>query len=84
MDAAPLTLADRVPMVCTVEDLCRFLQKSRSQVYRLLQTGLLPFQEIEPRIGAPRFRGADLLLWLDGHHAGLAATAHRVSARGTA
>jgi len=69
MKPAPLTLAESIPHACTVMDMCRLLQLSPSRFYELLKLQRLPFTEIEPRIGGPRFSGADVRLWLDGFYA---------------
>jgi predicted DNA-binding transcriptional regulator AlpA len=70
MSATPLTLADRIPMLCTVTDVCRLLQISQPRFYQLLKAQRFPFAEVRPRIaGGPRFRGADVRNYIDGHFA---------------
>jgi hypothetical protein len=64
------SLAEMIPHVCTITDVCRLLRMSRTTFYRLQATNGLPFGEILPRIhGGARFRGVDVQLWIEGHYA---------------
>jgi excisionase family DNA binding protein len=63
-----LTMDEPIPRACTVADLARILNISRPRVYQLLAAKKMPFSEIKPRIGGPRFRGSDVELWLEGHY----------------
>jgi len=68
--ARPLMLSERIPHVCTIDDVCRILQIGQSTYFAWTNSGRLPFAEIQPRIGrSPRFSGADLQLWIEGHYA---------------
>ena len=65
-----LSVSDEIPKVCTVNDVCRALNISRTQLYTLMRTKRFPIPEILPRLGrGPRFRGVDVELYLDGHYA---------------
>lgn len=66
---SPMTVDESIPKTCTVAQVCRILQLSRRRFYELLASGQIPFSEIKPRIGTPRFRGEDLQLWLEGGYA---------------
>lgn len=71
-----MTLAEHIPHCCTVDDVCRILQINRGTFYKRLETHAFPFAEIQPRIGHPRFSGADIQLYLEGHF-----SASRVTSR---
>lgn len=67
----PHTLAEPIPTVCRVVDVLRILQISKSQFFALRAKGTFPIPEIEPAIdSSPRFRGADVQAYLDGHQRG--------------
>lgn len=56
-----------IPMVCTIADVCRILQLSPSQYYRLRADNKFPIPEIQPRIGGrARFRGTDVRRYIFG------------------
>jgi hypothetical protein len=60
------TLAEPIPTVCSIADLCRILQMSRRSLDRARSRGSFPIPEIEPRLGPPRFSGAMVQAYLDG------------------
>jgi hypothetical protein len=64
-----LTLDESIPHVCTVADLCRIFQVTRRTLYTWLKESALPFSEIKPRVGHPRWSGADVRLYLEGFYA---------------
>lgn len=61
----PHTLGETIPTTCTIADLCRILQVSRGTLYAHLKAGTCPIQPIEPRIGQPRFPGAEVQAYLE-------------------
>ncbi len=69
MKAAPLTVDQAIPKTCTIADVCRILQVSRPRFYQWMHEQRIPFSEIRPRIGSPRYRGSDVQAWLDGEFA---------------
>jgi hypothetical protein len=64
-----MTLDEPIPHLCTVQDICRLLQMSPATFYAKLRDKRFPFAEVEPRIAGPRFRGADVRLYVDGFYA---------------
>lgn len=73
----PHALGETIPTTCTLADLCRILQLSRGTLYAHLKNGTFPIPEIEPRIGHPRFSGADVQAYL-AHRAAPRRQLHRV------
>lgn len=65
----PLAVGDPIPVMCKVRDVCRILQWSESRFYELLADQRIPFPEVKPRIGTPRFRGVDVQRYIDGGYA---------------
>lgn len=69
MKTPPMLTDESIPKTCTVAQVCRVLQLSPRRFYELRASGQIPFCEIKPRIGQPRYRGEDLQRWLDGEYA---------------
>lgn len=70
MKDAPFTVAERLPKVLTVKDVCRVLNISLAQFYLLKRKGTFPIQELLPKVTrGPRFAGADVQRYLDGEFA---------------
>lgn len=66
----PHTLAEAIPTVCTVADVCRILQVSESQFYVLRRKGAFPIPAIDPPIDSrPRFLGAHVQAYISGETA---------------
>lgn len=66
-DLSPHAVDQPIPMVCTIDDVCRILQVSESQFFNLRRTGRFPIPEIQPRLDKrPRFRGADVRSFITG------------------
>lgn len=64
---SPLMVDEPIPMVCTIEDICRILQLSESQFFNLRKQGVFPIPEIQPRLDKrPRFRGVDVRRYVNG------------------
>ena len=63
---APPLVGETIPLVCLVDDVCRLLRISRAQYFSLRKRGLFPIPEIEPRVGDPRYHGADVQRYLQG------------------
>lgn len=58
--ARPLTLAE-LPDMCTIDQVCAFLQIKRRKFHELWQTGVFPIPEVLPRLGRqPRFSKINL------------------------
>lgn len=56
-----------IPMVCTIDDVCRILQLSESQFFNLRRQGRFPIPELLPKIDKrPRFRGVDVRRFVNG------------------
>lgn len=67
----PHTLGERIPTVCRVADILRILQMSSSQFFALRKQGTFPIPELEPPLDSnPRFLGADVQAYLNGHQKG--------------
>ena len=65
-DRTPYDVDASIPMVCTIEDVCRILRLSASQFFKLRAQGRFPIPEILPPLGGrPRFRGADVRRWIN-------------------
>jgi len=64
---APHTLADQIPTVCTVADICRILQISQGTFYLQSRKGTFPIPRIDPPIDSrPRFFGEHVRQYLEG------------------
>lgn len=67
MKPAPFTVADTIPKVCTVADVCRALNISQRRFYELRSAHTFPIPEIRPRLTrGPRFSGVDVQLYIEG------------------
>jgi predicted DNA-binding transcriptional regulator AlpA len=67
MSAAPLTIAEPIPHVCTIADICRVLNISRPKFYVLRAEGKFPIPELLPKLGrGPRFAGEMVRQYLAG------------------
>jgi hypothetical protein len=62
----PFAVGDPIPKICKVTDVCGIFQWSRRQFYAHLANQALPFPEVKPRIGTPRFRGEYVQAYIDG------------------
>lgn len=63
--AAPL--AEAIPRICTLADISRLLQVSRSQIYLLRREGRFPIRQLPDACGTrPRFSGEDVRRYLSG------------------
>jgi len=62
----PFVVGEPIPLMCKVSDVCRILQCSERRFYELLADQRIPFPEVKPRIGTPRFRGEDIQRYIDG------------------
>lgn len=66
----PITVAEAIPKVCTVADLLRILQISRSHLYEQMARGTFPIPELLPRVArGPRFTGEDVERYLANREA---------------
>jgi hypothetical protein len=61
--AAPDPIIERVPLVCTLDDVCRLLRISRAHAWRMRRDRIFPVRELEPNFDDrhPRFSGEDVL-----------------------
>ena len=63
----PLALGDRLPAVCTLEDVARHvLRCALATAYTYQRRGDLKAYEILPRIGRARYCGAKLQRYIEG------------------
>jgi hypothetical protein len=61
------TLADKIPTVCTIADVCRILQISQSTYFLLKRKGTFPIPELQPPVDSrPRFAGIHVQQYLEG------------------
>ena len=66
MKASPLTVHESLPMVCTIDVVCRALDISRAQFFALRKAGKFPIPELLPKIDhRPRFSGAAIQAYLE-------------------
>lgn len=62
-----MTLRDRLPKTCTLEDVCRALNISRATYYARQAENKFPIPELLPRLDRrPRFSGEKVLAYLEG------------------
>lgn len=63
---APIPTLDDLPAVLTIRQVCTQLQIALSTYFLQVKEGRFPLQPIQPSVGHPRYRKADLVAWING------------------